>query len=431
MDLDCTRKRRSSPPIWSKLPPELLGFITTKLGSVDTIRFKVVCPSWNRAAKSYISSPCYKVMEQTPLLMIPSQEKKDLHTRRFFSLAKNNTFTLKNVFRDFPEAWCVGSSHGWLVLMDGTGKLDLFNPFTEDRIELPSLWTLPHFAKIKTLSDEFARNTNLLKGYMMGKAVTSCNPSCNKDFAVVITHSLRGRLAFCKHGNNRCTWTDLGDESDHYSDIIFHNGHLYTLTSGGSVGVWDMTKSFPTKIFYLRPFADQSEINKDFPFAKFDVQHYLVESSGDLLFVWRFIVKTIEGETFPYRTLHFHIFRLSSTSKEWEKVECLHDRALFLGGNHSMSVSSRVFPECQENSIYFTDDNSYEMSLKYFANDKEGGHDIGVYNLKDKVVEPLPGHQFFDKWTIYDPLPFWIFPNPWPSTVSYNAASPSLSGPRP
>ncbi|KAK9905986.1 hypothetical protein M0R45_000112 [Rubus argutus] len=387
MDVEC----RLHPKSWSKLQSELLGFITTKLGSVDVIRFRAVCNCWKRAATSYISSPGHKLMPQTLMLMIPSGEKKDAHTRRFFNLAENKTFTLKNVFRDFSEAWCVGSSHGWLVLMDEMGKLDLFNPFSGDRIELPSIWTLTHFVRWEThpnFSDVFSSNKNSVRG----------------------------------------------DESEHYYDIMFHNDHLYALASGGSVGVWDFTKSLPTNTFNLDPFADQSGM-KDFPVAVFDVLNYLVESLGDLLFVKRFVVKTtVEGKTFPYRTLHFHIFRLSSTGKEWEKVEYLHDRALFLGGNLSMSISCCDFAECQENSIYFTDDNYYEMNLKYLADDEEDkyvGHDLGVYNLKNKVVKPMSGYQFFDKWTIYDPLPFWIVPNPWPSSVIYGApSSSSLSGPQ-
>ncbi|BBG92586.1 F-box family protein with DUF295 [Prunus dulcis] len=59
-----------------------------------------------------------------------------------------------------------------------------------------------------------------------------------------------------------------------------------------------------------------------------------------------------------------------------------------------MSVSTRDFPELEENSIYFTD--GY------------GGHDNGVYNIGNKVVKPFDQ---LDKWKI-DPPPFWIVPNP-------------------
>lgn len=46
-------------------------------------------------------------------------------------------------------------------------------------------------------------------------------------------------------------------------------------------------------------------------------------------------------------------YKLNFTSKKWEKVECLNDRALCLGDKQSaMSISTRDFPEFEENSIY-------------------------------------------------------------------------------
>ena len=88
-----------------------------------------------------------------------------------------------------------------------------------------------------------------------------------------------------------------------------------------------------------------------------------------------------------------------------EKVESLKDQVVFLGGNQSMSLSSHDFSECISNSIYFLDDQWFEMDMDYLY----GGHDFGFFNLDDEEIR----HFYHYDLEKFDPPPFWITPNPW------------------
>lgn len=58
----------------------------------------------------------------------------------------------------------------------------------------------------------------------------------------------------------------------------------------------------------------------------------------------------------PYQTLMFDVYLLDSSEENWDEVDNLKNVALFLGGNHSMSLSAHDFSGFEKNSIYFTDD---------------------------------------------------------------------------
>ncbi|KAL7209811.1 hypothetical protein ACSBR1_031388 [Camellia fascicularis] len=144
-------------------------------------------------------------------------------------------------------------------------------------------------------------------------------------------------------------------------------------------------------------------------------QFYLVESIGELLIVIRYIGEFVrhDGEVvhktdidhdliYPYITKLFHVYKLDLKKENWEKVESLGDRILFLGRNQSMSLSASDFSEYKKNSIYFTDDYWDRMDEHY----EYGGHDMGIFNLGDGSI--IRG--------IYDlrrlePSPIWVVPN--------------------
>ncbi|KAJ6707659.1 F-BOX PROTEIN SKIP23-LIKE [Salix viminalis] len=89
----------------------------------------------------------------------------------------------------------------------------------------------------------------------------------------------------------------------------------------------------------------------------------------------------------------------------WVSMRSLDDQAVFMGRNHSASVLVCDLPGCEENSVYFTDDYWERMN----ENDLYGGHDMGVYNLKDKSAK----HFYQLDALKIQPLPCWLLPNPW------------------
>ncbi|XP_004308486.1 PREDICTED: putative F-box protein At4g22660 [Fragaria vesca subsp. vesca] len=410
-DDDMRRKRGPIRSRWSDLPPELLELIMKKLASVDILRFEAVCSRWCKTAKSYISSPYFTLdMPQTPWLMIPGGEGNHIHTRRFFNLSEFKYYTIKNTFGYMPDACCIGSSHGWLVLTDEKARpARLLNPFSGDRIDLPSIgWRSTIFLGMSR--DDVV------------KVVTSSKPPSEEDFGVVVVVVILNsttiglsQLACYRHGHDE-GWTNISTVVSYaYHDGIFHstNGNLYALATDGSVEVWDMRQCSPITTLHLQPLSHQLDIDLKLLIPCTDSMFYLVESLGELLLVRRFIRKTTDHPGYPYRTVHFSIYRLKSISKgfEWEKVESLHNQSLFLGGNHSISLSCHSLPECEENSIYFTDDRWWEMNKngKYGVGNI-GGHDLGVYNIKDDIVKPMPCYMRFDRSSI-NPPPFWIVPD--------------------
>ena len=90
----------------------------------------------------------------------------------------------------------------------------------------------------------------------------------------------------------------------------------------------------------------------------------MVESCGDLLLVVRYIGEFVDWngtlvreedrltehcthpKVCPYRTCLFHVYKLDFNEIKWVEMESLGDRALFLSGNQSVSVSAQFFLNC-------------------------------------------------------------------------------------
>ncbi|XP_059668962.1 uncharacterized protein LOC132314064 [Cornus florida] len=149
---------------------------------------------------------------------------------------------------------------------------------------------------------------------------------------------------------------------------------------------------------------------------------HLVESSGDLLLVIRFFIleSVSEEDQFEdlydkpmfHRTLRLDVHKLNFDLNKWEPVACLNDRALFVGYNHSFSLSTRDYPELSENSIYFTE---YSEEEGIYPNT---GHDNGVFHLEDKSITYYCTHD----WKLIELHSFWV-PSPVWVCVAQNSAS--------
>ncbi|GMY26942.1 putative F-box protein At4g22660 [Fagus crenata] len=204
--------------------PRILQLVV--VGATDPLwdlRFEemnsAVCSSWNSATTQAPLCP------QTPWLMLPSDQEHNFTTCRFFNLAENKIYKMKNVFEGLGyDVWCVGSSHGWLVILDDEANPHLFNPFSRVQIQLP------------LFTDELANVNNLRKSFIT-KAILLADPSRSNDFVVVMIYDydFASRLAFYKQGDK--TWTKLVGANQDYCDIICHDNQLYALADNRSVEV--------------------------------------------------------------------------------------------------------------------------------------------------------------------------------------------------
>ncbi|KAL1804271.1 hypothetical protein ACET3Z_032918 [Daucus carota] len=130
-----------------------------------------------------------------------------------------------------------------------------------------------------------------------------------------------------------------------------------------------MTRSIPPRKIFWRPWA----IN--------NIILYLVESGVDILLVTRITGTLHENGQQVHATRYFDVFTYNFDDKRWVKVDSLGDRSLFLGGDHSLSLSVLDIQGCQGNSIYFTD------HISSISN--ETGVDTGVFSLEDGSIKKL------------------------------------------
>ncbi|KAH7522555.1 hypothetical protein FEM48_Zijuj07G0151100 [Ziziphus jujuba var. spinosa] len=166
----------------------------------------------------------------SPLLMLPSDKKEEADACRFFSAAENKIYKINNVFDGFHGARCVGSSHGWLVILDKETNPHLLNPFSGAKVQLPLINTSIPYQELQMFgtSPYFVR---ILGKFCISKAILMSSYLClsdvsrGKSFCVVVIYGPSSqRLAFCMSGDS--TWTRFGGYDHDYLDIICHKQYV-------------------------------------------------------------------------------------------------------------------------------------------------------------------------------------------------------------
>ncbi|XP_030448016.1 uncharacterized protein LOC115670794 [Syzygium oleosum] len=135
---------------------------------------------------------------------------------------------------------------------------------------------------------------------------------------------------------------------------------------------------------------------------------YVVKSRRrDILMIRRFLVKQPEQED-PYLTREIMVFKLqrnSSVHSEWIEVKSLNGETLFLGDNHSTSLSSSEIPGLKPNCIYYTDDYFNDGHYHY---KQDGPLDLGLFNMDNGSFE---AHYVKDPSQKQFPLAIFIMPS--------------------
>lgn len=368
----------------------------------------------------------------SPLLMISVEEET-----LFVSL--NGDKAVPKLKKSSPKYFKpIGSSHGWLILLDENSEPYLLNPFNQSQIQLPKKISFPHINSIT--SKWFRGGECLFVEYTSGftrwfdptedkspllsikKAILSANPSTHKDFVVAVIYGEKSRIAYCRNGDKE--WSAIQDgDSDPYYDIACSNDDLlFALGKNASIEIWDLMFSGSSTLLKKKCTTTQPpyptkflETMKGYLGTLCARKFYLVpcSKSGQIFFIVRYVGEFVtsngkvvyEGDDdviCPYKTINFHVYCLDTTTLTWKAVKSLNNLALFLGGNHSVSMLVSDHSELKADSIYFTDDYWDRMDEDYLY----GGHDMGVFSLKDGRV-----HEFFNiDLQKITPPPFWLVP---------------------
>ena len=369
--------------VWSELQTDDLELILKKLVYVDVLRFGAVCSSWKTAMGSYISSPLYNPLPQTPWLMLVLDGPNDICS--LFNLTETKSYDVKIRSKFHDHSWNLGASDGlsWFFNVI-TGDVVLFNLFSGDEFQLPSMSSLVAYEEI-------------CGDYLIGEVALSSNPRRSKNFSVAITYKMRDQefpetLAFWRYGDETWTPTQLMNQS--YFDIICHNDQIHALSVNRcTVDIWDFLSPFPKKVVEFESFPIISTFFLEQWFAQPEKcwSTRLVKSMGEILNVEQFFLEKDDGSL---STIGFVVSRFDYGERSWKHIQALPDRAIFVDvASSAVSVSTLDCPELEANSIYFVDDDDY----------------LRVYNIKEGKIFNKKKYQ---KWKIVGSC-LWFIPNPW------------------
>ncbi|XP_059451394.1 uncharacterized protein LOC132182222 [Corylus avellana] len=427
-------------------------------------------PSINRSPPSLFASP--SKANSHPLMMIPPDEEEDGRSLcRFYDYVNENVINTNiKIPEEVNHAICIGSSHGWLAYIS---RLDcsvfLWSPFTTSPlISLPPIHTLPsitvipredvdedeilkryegdalcHKWKSAYESDDdsspdfgfkvewdypdqsqsfYTRSANRLILYLIRKIVLSSVPTSDDCIVVAVPGlSIHRSIAFCKPGDKSWTFVEppLKKNFDIVDVIHFNDQLFYAITSCGvTLYAYDLADLSSPKSYLIKTCFAHKHLSSLEKYTRISCgeRYYLVESSGELLWVCRFFSNEMnsDGEIIvnsdiiesPDQTTMFDVYRLDFCRNRWEPIRCIGDQVLFVGTNQSLCLSAQSFPNLKANCIYFTDD-SCEIHKKYPLFGCEGyvGNDYGHYELSG-------GYVFGELCRFGDgrilPPPFWV-----------------------
>ncbi|CAL9161841.1 unnamed protein product [Musa hybrid cultivar] len=365
----CTDPRLCSAlrPPWSNLPVDIVMEIAERLlpNAADLVRFASVCRSWWLLVKEETS-----LARQLPWLMLAEEEIDAPSSgsnicRRFYSHSKNEIYELP-----VPKSqgrFCCGSYASWIATVGMDLRMQLVNIFTGGSVELPSLYTFD--ASLHQGGDWSPESRRSL---FVSKVCMSSSPSAGRDCHVVAFYGVGRMLGYARVGDDR--WTTVNCNWWHYLDASFYKGQFYLVNRKRDVVVLDVSQQ---QVHLIATKPKQRMVN-------YRWQIYLVESSGDLLYVVR-VVKYSRKPT--YDTKSFIVYKLNVSDGELQQVSSLGGRSLFLGLNSSISVEASKLVGCQKDSIYFTDDLD---DFKTYCT-PGGGHDMGIYSMVDGSITPHYG----------------------------------------
>lgn len=361
---------------WSQLPYDIIQMIAIRLDAVeDFLAFSAVCHNW----RSFYLTKKWTPGPQVPLLILSDNENSIM--RNFFSLYRDRVYEL-----EMPEAHgrrCWGSNEGWLVTMGSDLEVHLLNAFTRVRVRLPAASTFKFLFNVAVDWYQFIEKAIVIKK-------PSQSTAAKEEFLILAIYGPLRQLAFTRPGY--ASWITV-EESFQYRimDVAFFNDQIFALSATGTLLAVDINSQLPEIMHTAPP-----------PHLWAREQVFLVESLGDLLMVYQYVY--VGNVNHPGEPIQFEVFNFDFGAREWIKLTDLGDRAIFVGDNISMSVSTTKLINCRGNSIYFIG-SKVEHCWRYDEHFVD--RDSGVYNMASGIVEPF---YFGADYPSHYSCPIWLTP---------------------
>ncbi|KAK0599984.1 hypothetical protein LWI29_010444 [Acer saccharum] len=359
---------------WSDLIVEILPIIFQKLKDpCDVYRCGLVCVLWKSIVTTIL--PPFLLLSNVGTF---KDETGSFHfeaplNKQSCSLFNTQTNETHEIFLpEVEKCWFSHSSFGWLLTIsfEPPHEVHLLNPFTRDRIQLPS-------------AKQFSRPYDL----RVITSTTPLNPTC---LVLVIGH-FKGVLAFCRPGDK--SWTLFEDFRRCLEDVMFYKGECYAVNYFGHLFHLHCNTPATQKVLRLWP-IDFFQIGK---------HNYLVELDGKLLLVVRY-GHEYWGSNF---TSVIEIYELDWVEKVWIKVKNIGNNAILLGTGSSISLPISHFRNFKANCIYVIGD----CISNFFLKISQHVNDTGFYNMTTGQFEYL-----YESSLIWSSPLNWFIP---PSSVIY------------
>lgn len=279
------------------LPVELLDLILPNLFAKDRLAFSLVCRAWDKAlaASAYRHSPC---------LMLNNRD-----TTIWKVFQHNNFFSM-----DFPDldkkAVIRCSNHGWLLMCTDDEILFFFDPFNNQRIEVPRL---PKKNRYTTMSF-FHPPTS---------------PDC---FIVGIdgVHNCIVEIGLLKHGEDEWNISSVELKKLFGASLappILDGGKLCFLDFRGNIATFDMSRDPIAKSGYVyNRCLKQRRLRRNIK------EHYLIKIKGEDAIFGVFVMNDDHGGV--------RVFRLLDNIL-WEPVEDLGDKVFYVSNSSSFGYITR------------------------------------------------------------------------------------------
>ncbi|ESQ50716.1 hypothetical protein EUTSA_v10023034mg [Eutrema salsugineum] len=183
---------------------------------------------------------------------------------------------------------------------------------------------------------------------------------------------------------NAVIWTRIKDQVARFCDIIVQRGLAYALDSNGIV--WWISSSLD--IYRYGPSLDENITDdscRDLTLVECCEEFYIVDRLlEDNL--QKIKVRSVNRQSYPpsYKVIHddvgitrcelsernyytkmvgFKVYKVDEELEKWVQVKSLGDNALVMATDTCFSVLTHEFNGCLPNSIYFSDEDEYEINV--------------------------------------------------------------------